>query len=127
LPLFELRKRADILLEPIIYSWINDAPFTVPSLSLLRDNCLLANMSTCKKNPMCIWGANSECKIHSVTTKKIPNVKVYLTSRIIDEIFRYPMLSKELLENKVSKISKPEGIIRSEHSLLTGKSKLNLQ
>ena len=50
--------------------------------------------------------------------------KVYFTSRIVDELLRYPNLASEILNNKVPRIRQPLGLVRTEDSLITGKSKI---
>jgi hypothetical protein len=126
LPLFELRKRADILLEPLIHNWIDstDHKESIPALSLLRKNCTVEkSKDSCTSTPMCSW-IGSECKIHSGSSEKVPNVKIYFTSRIVDELLRYPNLAKELLTNSVSRIKVPLGLVKTDDSLITGKSKI---
>jgi len=126
LPLFELRKRADILLEPLIHNWLNTDAHTeaIPALSLLRKDCIIEkSKDRCETSPMCSW-IGSSCKIHSGSSDKVPDVKVYFTSRIVDELLRYPNLASEILNNKVPKIRPPLGLVRSEDSLITGKSKI---
>jgi len=126
LPLFELRKRADLLLESLIHNWLDTTNHTeaIPALSLLRKDCIIEkSKGACESSPMCSW-IGSECKIHSGSTEKVPNIKVYFTSRIVDEILRYPNLAKELLTQSVSRIRPPLGLVRTEGSLITAKSKI---
>ena len=126
LPLYELRRRGDILLEPIIHNWIDVSPHkeAIPALSLLRKDCRVEAKEGCQASPMCSW-IGSECKIHAGSSAQIPDIKVYFTSRIIDEIMRYPARSDELLEQGVSKIRNPMGLVRTEDSVLTMKSKIS--
>jgi hypothetical protein len=126
LPLYELRRRGDILLEPIIHNWIDVSPHkeAIPALSLLRKDCRVEAKEGCQTSPMCSW-IGSECKIHAGTSSQIPDIKVYFTSRIIDEVMRYPARSDELLEQGVSKIRNPMGLVRTEDSVLTMKSKIS--
>jgi hypothetical protein len=126
LPLFELRKRADILIEPLVNSWINvDAHAeAIPALGLLRKDCIVEkSKDRCTSSPMCSW-IGSSCHIHAGTSEKVPDVKVYFTSRIVDEILRYSNLSAEILNNKVPRIRQPLGLVRTEDSVITGKSKI---
>ena len=125
LPLYELRRRCDILLEPLVHNWLDASPHTevMPTLSLLRKNCRVEGEESCKASPMCSW-IGSECKIHAGTSEAMPDVKVYFTSRIIDELMRYPHLATEILETGVSKIRNPIGLVREDDYVLTGKSKI---
>jgi ribosomal protein S16 len=125
LPLYELRRRGDILLEPIIHNWIDVSKHTenIPALSLLRKDCRVESKEECSSSPMCSW-IGSECKIHAGSSTQIPDVKVYYTSRIIDELMRYPAKSSEILEHGVSKIRPPLGLVRTKDGILTSKNKI---
>ena len=126
LPLYELRRRGDILLEPLIHNWLDVSAHNtvIPSLSLLRRNCRVEKTEqSCSTTPMCSWLGN-QCKIHTGTSEGVPDIKVYFTSRIIDEIMRYSGPSSEILENSVSMIRAPLGIVRTKDSILTSKSKI---
>ena len=126
LPLYELRRRGDILLEPIVHNWIDVSPHkdTLPALSLLRKDCLVQSAEGCAASPMCSV-VGTECKIHAGTAAQIPDVKVYFTNRIIDEIMRHPSKSDEILDGKVSKISSPMGLVRDKDEILTAESKIS--
>jgi hypothetical protein len=123
LPLYELRRRGDILLEPLVNNWIDatDHQTIIQSLPLLRKNCLIQKSK--ESNPICSW-IGDECKIHAGTSEKIPNVVVYFTHKLVDEILRFPVRAKELLTGKVSHIHPPLGLVRTESELLTSKSKI---
>jgi len=125
LPIYEKRRRGDILLEPLIHNWLDTSAHAevMPSLSLLRRDCRVQTAETCANTPMCSL-IGSECKIHTGTSEAIPDVKVYFTSRIIDEIMRYSSKALEILEHRVSKIRIPLGTLRVGDSILTSKSKI---
>ena len=126
LPLYELRRRGDILIEPLVTNWVDATPHdaVVQTLPLLRRNCrVAASQETCTSNPLCSW-IGDECRIHSGTSEKIPNVKVYFTSRLVDELFRYPSKAREILTHKVGHIRNPIGLVRTEDGLLTSKTKI---
>lgn len=126
LPLFELRKRADILLEPLIQNWVNSEAHTtaIPALSLLRKDCIIEkSKDRCETSPMCSW-IGSSCKIHAGTSEKVPDIKIYFTSRIVDEILRYSNLATEIINNKVPRIRHPQGLVRTDSSVITAKSKI---
>jgi hypothetical protein len=66
----------------------------------------------------------STCKIKTGTSEKIPDIKVYFTSRIIDEIMRYSNKALEILNNSVPKIRIPLGTLRDSDSILSSKQKV---
>lgn len=125
LPLYDKRRRADILLEPLIHNWLDTSEHkdVMPALSLLRHDCRVQSKESCQTTPMCSFIGN-ECKIRTGTSEKIPDIKVYFTSRIIDEIMRYSSKALELLEHKVPKVRIPLGTVRSSDSILTSKIKV---
>ena len=126
LPLFELRKRGDILLEPLINNWIDAEGHmeAIPLLALLRKNCIFeTSQKGCETSPICKW-IGETCKIHVGTSEKIPDIKLYFTHRIVDEIMRYPTLSNEILDKGVSRIRNPTDIIHIEDSILTAKTQI---
>jgi len=126
LPLYEQRRRGDILLEPLIHNWLDTHEHSeqMSEISLLRRNCIVEkSKDSCTSTPMCSWISDT-CKIHTGTSEAIPNIKVYFVSRIVDEIMRYSNKGSEILENRVSKIGTPVGIVRSPDGILTTKSKI---
>lgn len=125
LPLYEKRRRADILLEPLIHNWLDTSAHAevMPALSLLRRDCIVQSADTCESSPMCSIIGNS-CKIKTGTSEKIPDIKTYFTSRIIDEIMRYSNKAHEILDNAVPKIRIPLGTQRTKDSILTSKTKI---
>ena len=125
LPIYEKRRRGDILLEPLIHNWLDTSAHkeVMPSLSLLRRDCHIQKEATCEATPMCSL-IGSSCKIHTGTSEAIPDVKVYFTSRIIDEMMRYSAKALEILDNRVSKIRIPLGTMKMGDTILTSKSKI---
>jgi hypothetical protein len=51
LPLYEKRRRGDILLEPLIHNWLDTSSHkeAIPTLSLLRRNCIVESKESCAK------------------------------------------------------------------------------
>jgi hypothetical protein len=124
LPLYELRKRGDILLEPLVRNWVDATGHSeaIPALALLRKDCIIEkSQKGCESSPICKWIGES-CKIHVDSSEKIPDIKVYFTNRLVDEIMRYSTLSEEILESGVSRIRNPVDIIHMEDSILTAKT-----
>jgi hypothetical protein len=162
LPLFEIRRRADILLEPLIHNWldVSEHKEALPVLSILRKNCIvLKSEASCEATPMCTWKLTASdeetdeetheeeiqeknprlkykqkvvgleddkpCKIKIPKTKEIPEAKIYFTSRLIDEIFRYKKLSEEIFNDEVSMIRRPVGLYRTKDYVISTKSKIS--
>jgi hypothetical protein len=161
LPLFEIRRRADILLEPLIHNWldVSDHKTALPILSILRKNCIvLKSQETCESSPMCSWietedeketddeneqakdkrpreimkkkqhigvEDDKQCKIKIPQVEEVPDVKVYFSNRLIDEVFRYKSLSEEIINNQVSKIRRPVGLYRTKDYVISSKSKID--
>lgn len=126
LPLYELRKRGDILIEPLVRNWVDATGHSdaIPALALLRKDCIIEkSQKTCESSPICRWIGES-CKIHVDSSEKIPDIKVYFTNRLVDEIMRYSTLSEEILEHGVSRIRNPVDIIHMEDSILTAKTQI---
>lgn len=125
IPLYEKRRRADILLESLIHNWLDTAGHeqAMPQMSLLRRDCLVQKADTCESTQMCSL-IGSTCKIKTGTSEKIPDIKVYFTSRIIDEIMRYSNKALEILNNSVPKIRIPLGTLRDSDSILSSKQKV---
>jgi len=109
LPLFEKRKRLEILLSPIIEGVLSEKDEDAKiSASLLRVDCTLRPESEC--NGQCVWTKTGEsaskCLIHvpkhndaSVSATHI------LLLRLIEELLRYGVRRKQLFDQKVSQLA----------------------
>jgi len=107
LPLYEKRKRMDILLGPLISEWVAiDQTTGQKALSLLRQDCLtITEKDACEGS--CSW-SDGRCLIHAPGTDP---VRIF-TARLSDEILRYPSQRRELMEGSVSAIRTPRGLLR---------------
>ena len=114
-PLYELRKRGDILLYGIVKAWITtNGEFEVPPL--LRQDCILLKEGDC--SGMCSW-SDGRCKIHAPTYGSIRDPTIILTARLVDELLRtngsaYEVLQKK--ERRVTRLRPPTGIVKEGDS-----------
>jgi len=98
LPLYELQKRLDILLTPIISNWLTRDGH--PSNTVLRRDCLQI-----KTKDACIGGcswSDGRCLIHTTSTERYVNPERVMTARLTDELLRTFGAAMEILEQKVS-------------------------
>ena len=113
LPLYEKRKRMDILLEPILRPWIQSEQTEARvSMPLLRQDCLaLQDEGACSAASACRFGGG-RCMIHAPTRDAGTDPVRIFTARLSDEVLRYATLRHELFQNKVSTIRTPRGVVR---------------
>ncbi len=105
LPLFEKRKRLEIVLGPDILKWMDTSDeFTDEQKSLLRVDCRLSTTTkTC--SGMCIWKEDENtCKLHVPKDENelFVNVPLMLMRRLLEELLRFPERRRQLLEKQVS-------------------------
>jgi hypothetical protein len=124
LPLFEKRKRLEILLGEKVMRWLTTDLQETPSdtqSSLLRVDCRLRTEDACTGR--CSWGvstkgkadAKKSCLLHVPTgVKEIVNVSAskVLFLRLIDELLLYGEKRRELMEQGVSRMAVFEDAIR---------------
>jgi hypothetical protein len=117
LPLFEKRKRLDILFGQIIRGWLNsDIPTTLQP-TLKRVNCLAIKQKD-KCSNRCVWReSDKKCLLH-VPKDKQQNISELLVKRLIDELIRFPELRKEILSESVSKYLMITDGFRDKHQLI---------
>jgi hypothetical protein len=111
LPLYERRKRLDILLYSIVTSWMDS---TVPSpmrttAAILRVDCRTRSKDQCTNR--CVWRDDDtpHCALHVPATTTINedegvDVPTLLLHRLIEELLRFTNLRNQLLENEVTRI-----------------------
>jgi hypothetical protein len=110
LPVFEKRKRLEILLGPTILSWMDSSsPKGAQEGSLLRVDCRLATQPSCSRR--CVWRqANSEtvgrCYLHSpkelTLGGRLVNGPLLLMRRLLEELLRFPQRKQQLLSRSVT-------------------------
>jgi hypothetical protein len=117
LPLYELRKRADLLLESLVRSWVTtEGVHTAPVL--LRQDCLLLKEGECKGS--CAM-ADGMCKIHTPTYGAIKDPAKVLSARLVDELLRSSGPAYEILQkhhSRVQTLRPPTDLVREGDSSL---------
>ena len=111
LPVFEKRKRLEILLSPFIQRWMDSSePGPKSFESLLRVDCTSVTIADKCKSP-CIWRTGIKegqergegCYIHTPKTEDPTGINTpdIFLARLIEELIRFPIRRAELLkENK---------------------------
>jgi hypothetical protein len=109
LPLFERRKRLEILLGSTLLSWMDsETPVGDQEPSLLRVDCRLRAEPTCTGK--CVWRQSGEavgrCYLHSPTSFHLGGRKVngprLLMLRLLEELLRFPERKQQLLTGNVT-------------------------
>ena len=112
LPLYEKRKRMDILLEPLIREWISvEVAAERRALSLLRQDCLSLGGEACGETGGCRW-SGERCLIHAPTKSEGEDPVRIFTARLSDELLRYAAMSREVFGGTVATIRTPRGAVR---------------
>ena len=108
LPLFELQKRLDLLLYPILRHWIKDENDRKPAkLSVLRRDCLqIKTKDKCVEG--CTWTEGEEplrgCLIHTTKTERYTDPVGLMVARLVDELLRTFGKAMELLTRNVPRL-----------------------
>lgn len=115
LPLYEKRKRADVLLEPFIRSMLAvEQTDKRRTLSLLRVDCLSLPQESCAG--ACSW-SGGRCLIHAPVREAATDPVRIFAARLSDEVMRYSWNRKELFEDDVLTIRTPRGPVRVGNEL----------
>lgn len=119
LPLFELRKRGEFMLAPVVGRWIHEkvvAGKQTTTTSLLRRDCLaISDKSEC--GGACAW-VGEQCLIHAMPTERFVNPTFVLTARLVDELLRTHGDAQQIFDQKVARLRTPDGVMRSEDGLV---------
>ena len=119
IPLFERRKRLEILLGPEVLSWMDtEAPKGEQEASLLRIDCRLRAEASCTAK--CVWRQKGEdvgkCYLHAPTDFKLGGRRVngprLLMLRLIEELLRFPDRKQQLLTGTVPTLASLKDAIR---------------
>lgn len=117
LPLFEKRKRMEIMLSPIIESWLEESDERAPrQASLLRVDCRLRSQEEC--TGMCSWSRKGDqCLIHVPKTAQpegedLASGARVLLLRLIEELLRYAGKRQQIFEQRVSQLAVLDNPIR---------------
>ncbi len=118
-PLFERRKRLEILLGPTILSWMDtETPAGEQEGSLLRVDCRLRVKASCTSK--CVWRQTGEdvgrCYLHSPKQfqlgGRLVNGTRLLMLRLIEELLRFPERKEQLLTGNVTTLVSLKEAIR---------------
>jgi hypothetical protein len=113
LPLYEKRKRMDLMLEPLVREMISAEETTGRrTLSLLRQDCLTLPQAEC--GGACHWDVGREaCLVHAPVRPDsgVEPVRIF-TARLSDELLRYAAQRDEVLKARVPEIRVPRGVVR---------------
>ena len=118
LPLYEKRKRLDILLEDKVTRWLEPMDKeSDPDIGFLRVDCLVQDESGCSGRCKWLSGATQSgategtgvCKIHT-PAKVSPNgvvlqVPRMLYLRLVDELIRYAAKREEIFSRQVPRLT----------------------
>lgn len=126
LPLYERRKRMDILLEPVVRGMVaTEVTEERRALSLLREDCLSLDEEACGgcdstgaacRGGSCRW-SGGRCLIHApVAAETTDPVRIFV-ARLSDELLRYADKNREILGGTVETIRTPRGVIRIGNEL----------
>jgi hypothetical protein len=122
LPLWDLRKRMDVLVSSVILNserpWMTESGSSVKTL-LRRDCRQIKKKEQCTGG--CTWaGETSRCLIHTPVTERYVDPARVLSARLVDELIRTFSAAEEVLQQKVPFL-KPlpsSALIRGTDSLL---------
>jgi hypothetical protein len=103
LPLWDLRKRMDVLIGSVLFN--SETPWMTtegnPVKTLLRRDCLqIKKEKICTGG--CSWaGETSRCLIHTPATERYVDPSRVLAARLVDELIRTFSAAEEILKQKV--------------------------
>lgn len=122
LPLWDLRKRMDVLVTSVLLNSENPWMTTEgnPVKSLLRRDCLqIKTEKECTGG--CTWaGETARCLIHTPATERYVSPTRVLAARLVDELVRTFGAAEEVLRQKVPYLRPlpADALIREDDSLL---------
>lgn len=128
IPLIEKRKRLELLLGPIVESWITESDEDAPrQASLLRVDCRLRSEEEC--GGMCSWKQETgKCLLHVPKTSPLEDTAAsaarVLLLRLIEELVRYANRRRQLFERRVSQIAILEKPIQQDDQLILPETSL---
>jgi hypothetical protein len=123
LPLWEVQKRLDLLLYPVVNQWVSRNDDYAPMrLSILRKDCLqIQTEGQCSQG--CSWQgpeALRPCLIHTTSTQRYTDPIRLMSARLTDELLRSFGKAMEVLHQGVSRLKPlaPNELRREPESLL---------
>ena len=109
LPVFEKRKRLDIMLEGKIIKWLEPGDEEDETeLGFLRVDCLTQGETGCSGR--CTWKAeDNTCRIHTPSTIRPNDISLHvprmLYLRLVDELIRFAYRRQEIFDRKVPRLT----------------------
>lgn len=126
LPLYERRKRADLLLETVVRRFIKQTPYNdrLKEMPRIRKDCSKVQKAEDCPKGMCSWvssedGKAGRCLLHAPVSTRFPNPERVFTSRLVEEVLRNPFAFMELAKDNVSLIRPLKGTIQTENEIIT--------
>ena len=119
LPLYEKRKRLEILLAPVVLGWMDESDDENKRelTSLLRVDCRLRAEASC--TGFCKWRQDEgrgQCLLHSPKKAFLGSREVngprLLFMRLLEELLRFPERRRQLLQGDVSTLIQTKDAIR---------------
>jgi hypothetical protein len=115
LPLFEKRKRIEIMIGPTVEKWITDEdPDAERQVSLLRVDCIGRKKDECSNT--CQWvETEDKCLIHTRKEKgesEHMSAAHVLLLRLIEELIRFGNRRREIFDQRVSQLAVLDDPIR---------------
>jgi hypothetical protein len=125
LPLFEKRKRIEIMIGPEVEKWFSEKDEDSPMQpSLLRVDCLLKEKEDCRGK--CSWSTEQgKCLIH--VSKELNegggSIPRILLLRLIEELLRFGNRRREIFEQRISKLAVlDDAILQGDQYIVPEKS-----
>lgn len=105
IPLYERRRRADMMIEPLVKQWIEQAKADTEKpkqLPLLRKDCIaMSGSKSC--DGLCSW-SQGRCRIHVYPIPHVVDPIRVLSARLVDELLRFHSKASEILDNYINPI-----------------------
>jgi hypothetical protein len=137
IPLFEKRKRLEILLGPMVLSWMDtETPKGEHEGSLLRVDCRLQlDQASCQGK--CVWrqeatnGTVGRCSLHSPVKfhlgGRLVNGPHLLMMRLFEELLRFPERRKQIFMGDVTTLVTLKDAVRIGHQYILPESSIAWQ
>jgi hypothetical protein len=114
LPLWEKRRRMDILLQPVVHRFVKESPYSGSLKNLPRIRKNIGNPATQSSDcpPGIASWSESKCMLHTPSEK-------LMVARLTDEMLRNPWAFGEIQEGKVSRVRPLSGTVETATEILT--------
>jgi hypothetical protein len=118
LPVYEKRKRLEILIGSTLRSWmLSGDDVEIPPTLIRRDCVSITDAQTCNGVGACKWASeNGKCMLHVPGDVELGSVKVatgdLFVGRVIDELINFYDRRRQLMTNNVSHLAAISGAFR---------------